>query len=378
MKVNVSSILACAAMIIIIMFSQGCSSPTDPKTDNQPDTTSHNFTWQKWEFGDVYGTGYTSMFSDVTIINENDIWAVGDIKIKDTTGKTDVLWINAMHWNGIEWKPFQLQFKTFPEQSHTFSYPAKAICVLDSGTIVVSSGVQVTFIKNEKQIKTEFTPVNILKIWAHSLTDIYAVGSQGGIVHYDGKSWKKIESGTTLDLYDVYSRDGKSIYASGGDFLGNNGIVLKGDATGFNKIAEGRPSVGTDQLFNPYFIGMAALLWVSPSDTVYFGGGLFYEYKDGKIDYVKTLAGNKTWMNVNGDYWGYLTEMRGNGDNDMALVGGGNTIRHYNGKSWKQLGMPYNYNSEYHWVSVDMKANIIAVAGRTNSNGAVMILKRGN
>ncbi|MGE5351701.1 MAG: hypothetical protein ACM3S2_12455 [Ignavibacteriales bacterium] len=378
MKVNNTSIFIAILLSLTFTYFQSCRSPVEPKRDIGPDTTSHNFSWQKWEFGDVYGTGYTSLFSDVAIINENDIWAVGDIKLKDTTGKTDVLWINAMHWNGIEWKPFQFQFYDFPGLSSTFSYPAKAACVLDGGLVIVSHGNQVTFIKNEKQIKTEFIPVNIQRIWASSLTDIYAVGPQGGIAHYDGKSWKKIESGTTLDLLDVYSRDGKNVYVTGGDVLGYKGILLKGDVNGFNVIAEGKPSVGPDQLFNPYFIGLAGLLWVSPSDTVYFGGSLLYAYKDGKIDYVKTLAGNETGMNGNGYYWGYLLDMRGNGDNDIVLTGGGNTIRHYNGKSWKQLGMPYNYNSEYNWVSVDMKGNTISVAGWTNSNGALMILKRGN
>ncbi|HEX2960573.1 MAG TPA: hypothetical protein VHO43_02210 [Ignavibacteriales bacterium] len=378
MKVYSNSIFIAAILSLILFSFPSCKSPIEPKNETGADTTSHNFSWQKWEFGDVYGTGYTSLFSDVAIINENDIWAVGDIKLKDTTGQTDVMWINAMHWNGIEWKPFQFQFYDYPGLSSTFSYPANSVCILDSGKIIVSHANQVTFIKNQIQIKTEFTPVNIQRIWARSLTDIYAVGTQGEIAHYDGKSWKKIESGTTLDLIDVYSRDGKNIYATGEDFGGYYGVLLKGDANGFNVIAEGKPSVQPDQLFNPYFIGSAGLLWVSPSDTVYFGGSLLYAYKDGKMDYVKTLAGNKTGMNGNGYYWGYLTEMRGNGDNDIALVGGGNTIRHYNGKSWKQLGMPYNYNSEYTWTSVDMRGNTIAAVGWTNSNGAVMILKRGN
>ncbi len=44
------------------------------------DTTSHNFSWQTFEFG---GEGGSSTFYDVAIIDENDIWAVGEIYTAD-------------------------------------------------------------------------------------------------------------------------------------------------------------------------------------------------------------------------------------------------------------------------------------------------------
>jgi len=40
------------------------------------DTTSHDFSWQTFEFG---GQGGSSSFYDVAIVDENDIWAVGEI-----------------------------------------------------------------------------------------------------------------------------------------------------------------------------------------------------------------------------------------------------------------------------------------------------------
>jgi hypothetical protein len=58
------------------------------------------------------------------------------------------------------------------------------------------------------------------------------------------------------------------------------------------------------------------------------------------------------------------------------MVGEGNTIRHFNGVTWQQLGMSYNYNSEYTWTSVNMKNNLIVAAGYTNSKAVIMVLKR--
>ncbi len=45
------------------------------------DTTSHNFTFTSWTFGTV---GSSTLY-DVAIINENNIWAVGEIMIADTS-----------------------------------------------------------------------------------------------------------------------------------------------------------------------------------------------------------------------------------------------------------------------------------------------------
>lgn len=45
------------------------------------DTTSHNFTWQTFTFG---GDAGSSALFDVAIIDENNIWAVGEIYLKDS------------------------------------------------------------------------------------------------------------------------------------------------------------------------------------------------------------------------------------------------------------------------------------------------------
>ena len=69
------------------------------------DTTSHDFSWTTYEFG---GQGGSSAFYDVAIIDENDIWAVGEIYTKDTyTYDSLGNWIdpyNAAHWDGEKWE----------------------------------------------------------------------------------------------------------------------------------------------------------------------------------------------------------------------------------------------------------------------------------
>ena len=59
------------------------------------DTTSHNFTYQTFEFGEPL-TGNSSRLYDVAIINENDIWAVGEIYVNDSLGQADPIPYNVV------------------------------------------------------------------------------------------------------------------------------------------------------------------------------------------------------------------------------------------------------------------------------------------
>ena len=71
------------------------------------DTTSHNFTWQTFEFGQHS----SSVLYDVAIIDENNIWAVGEIYMNDSLGNPDPNLYNLIKWDGISWKPEKVYFK---------------------------------------------------------------------------------------------------------------------------------------------------------------------------------------------------------------------------------------------------------------------------
>ena len=81
-------------LILLLTFTQfNCQSPTAPKGNNPPDTTSQNFTWQKYYFG---VGGYT-LLNDVAIVSDSSIWAVGNIYLNDSTGKPEQIAHNAVH-----------------------------------------------------------------------------------------------------------------------------------------------------------------------------------------------------------------------------------------------------------------------------------------
>lgn len=83
-----------------LILSSCKKNPVIPHSDTI-DTTSHNFNFQTWRFGEHS----SSTLYDVAIIDENNIWAVGEIYLNDSTGQPDPMPYNAIQWNGIQWQP---------------------------------------------------------------------------------------------------------------------------------------------------------------------------------------------------------------------------------------------------------------------------------
>ncbi len=346
--------------------------------NNGVDTSSHNFTFTTYTFG---GQAGSSLFRDVAIVNDSDIWAVGIIYVADTNVNGYTMY-NAAHWDGNGWTLESIMFPLCDEngnQQGSGPYTANGIFPFSSDDIWISCDVSLVHWNGEN-----FEPVcmplgysqrNLGKMWGAN-GQIYLIGTNGFIAKYSTGSWTKLSSGTGLDLGDIYSKDGKEIYAVGGDPHTNDGILLKGDNDTWQTLEEGKNIDDTSQIFHPYFSGVASIVWVDGNNTVYFGASLLYEYVSGKCDFVKTLPGNYLYGNSYGQYRGVINKMRGNAGNDMVIAGDRNTLQHFNGSSWQQLGMPYDVNSNYDWLSVDMKNNTIAAAGFYNGSAVVMILKR--
>ena len=114
---------------------------------------------------------------------------VGEIHFGDTI-------YNAVHWDGYAWKYFQFQFYSFCGNPSTYSYPANSILAVNKNDIWVGAFAQVAHFKGDKQVSIECLPISIKKMWGTDSANIYAVGYEGKIAHYDGTKWQVIESGT--------------------------------------------------------------------------------------------------------------------------------------------------------------------------------------
>lgn len=174
------------------------------------DITSSNFIWHVDTIAD-----YPSALRDVAVINDNDIWAVG--KLKMVGGP-----YNAVHWDGNEWTYIKVPMYVWGNIPLT--QPAEMTAVY------AISSTEVYFCANSAFTKwngDEFIPLDMFmeyegdpdygplwRMWSETGDDIYLVGYNGYSVHYDGNSWEKLETGTSIFLRDI-SGKGDHVFATG-------------------------------------------------------------------------------------------------------------------------------------------------------------------
>jgi len=330
------------------------------------DTTSHNFTWQTFTFGQHS----SSVLYDVAIINENNIWAVGEIYMNDSLGNPDPHAYNAVHWDGIKWD--LIRINTQSDCNPVTYAPLRAIWAFSDSNIIITSGGSIGWFngktnKADCNIRPMLTG-SINKIWGTSSSDLYVVGNSGNIAHYDGSplanGWTKIESGTELSIRDVW-----------GDFneKTNKWEIL---AAASNFMLDLEKEVLSIKGNSVTKLNLSSQVW--PLKTVWFMPNKQY-YIAGSGIYQKRLLADSVWRNNATDITTFsTTSIRGNGINDVFAVGAFGDLVHFNGVNWKtDYSEPLLNNGAYTRVAV--KGNlVIAVGGNQVSldSEAVILMGR--
>ena len=179
---------------------------TNKLTVQTLDTTSDNFTWQKYYFG---GAAF-SVLHDVAIISDSLIFAVGEIYLNDSTGTVDPTPYCYVKWNGKEWKLGRLKF--FPPGAIGDSLNAKgeAIFANNENDIWMTAGAIFHWNGLLWGLTYNTGAEGANKIWCDSKGNCWFVGNKGLIVHNQNGVWSRIVSGTTLDITDIWGSDNPS------------------------------------------------------------------------------------------------------------------------------------------------------------------------
>jgi len=167
------------------------------------DTTSHNFTFETFTFGTI---GSSTLY-DVAIINENNIWCVGDIMIADTSinGYTTY---NAVHWDGNEWELKRIPYYDYG--GFLVYGPLQTVFVFSENDVWFCSYANLVQYNGSNYLSRAFfmTSINfngqVLKMWGTDGNNIYCVGRNGALYHFYGTGWTRIESGTDLNINDIW------------------------------------------------------------------------------------------------------------------------------------------------------------------------------
>jgi len=315
------------------------------------DTTSHNFTWQIFEFGD-----FSSDLFDVAIINENDIWAVGQIFVVDTSSTGYTIY-NAVHWDGNKWELKRINHHSI---CNPVDYaPFFSILAFSSNDIVLASGGGVVWFNGiTNRIDCSIRPLltgRINKLWGRSKDDIYAVGNYGNIVHWDGRSWKKIESGTRLPIRDIYGALNNNtgnyeiLCVAADSHIPGNSKVLKIENGSVRELA-------TDTIWEPRSI------WFIPGRRYYHAGAGLWEAKKPEGPWVENMQLPPF----------FSTSVRGQAVNDVLVSGAFWLLAHWNGMNW-QVYFP---RIEGSLGNIDYKGNLAVVVGYKNNKAFILMGRR--
>jgi len=190
------------------------------------------------------------------------------------------------------------------------------------------------------------------KMWGSSSNDLYAVGNNGNIAHYNGQSWQKIESRTTVNLYDVWGTvDGNEIFISGYSNDLSRSILLYSRNNTVETIWENKTISGTPPYGNLIYsiAGYINNLFISSNQGV-FKHRLAINYPVQTLFIIPRRVYNLASSNIN----------------DVFTAGDRSSVWHYNGISKKELYINLSVPSPFY--SVKVKGNVIVAAGSTVEN----------
>jgi hypothetical protein len=71
-------------------------------------------------------------------------------------------------------------------------------------------------------------------VWGSSGSDVFAVGWDGLIIHYDGATWSPMDSGVSESLHGMWGSSGRDVFV-----LGARGTILHYSGTGWVAMESG-------------------------------------------------------------------------------------------------------------------------------------------
>jgi len=189
---------------------------------------------------------------------------------------------------------------------------------------------------------------------------LYGVGVNGGIAHYDGVEWRRIESGTNLTFLDIYGATDSETGEQQILALCSENIPHE---RGLYRL---QANMATALSTYPLQYDLSGI-WFVPNKHYYLVGSGMFE---------KTLLSDSAWENGKPGIVKYgLSGIRGNGLNDVFAVGAYGECLHWNGKSWQsyidKTGIEYGG-----YGSVAVKGDLVIAVGVNSPRAAVIVGRR--
>ncbi|MBI5473053.1 MAG: hypothetical protein HY961_11985 [Ignavibacteriae bacterium] len=297
--------------------------------------TSHD-----WHFTiDSLGVASSTLY-DVAIISDSSAWVVGELYLRDSSGNVDPVLYNAAHWNGTTWKCKRIRVLyrgswILPQLNAIFAFSATDIW-LSSGVPIHGDGQNWTQYHLFDMGILSQSDGSINKIWGNNSSDLWFVGNRGTIAHYTSGTWQRVESGTTVNLLDVWgSPDGSVVWACGWEDFQPT-VLLRGIGSTWEKRYEDPyPFV----LRRDSLSGIISSVWTPVTNRIFAATGY------GIYDSPANTRGAARLSTFAALYLpGFPFRIRGAATNDFFVVGENSMVAHFNGLTWQYYGQLYDEN----------------------------------
>jgi hypothetical protein len=301
------------------------------------DTTSHNFTWQI----DTLGT-HSSVLYDLAIINDTLVYAVGEIFHRDSS--ENWTFFNLAKWNGREWTLHRVYYRG---NNIIHTRWILAFAWNDIWITPYTHWDGMTW--REVPFDPIFSGVGTNKAWGTSSGDFYVVGNGGFIAHYDGVQWRRVESGTGLDIVDVFGSTNQSVKqilaVASRAYATRDRAILHIDAL------SGQATTLSDS-------GIT-----QPLEGIWFVGGRIYYVVGSGIYRRWSVNSHESWRALHtGVTPNYSYSVRGTAMNDLIVVGAFGDVIHFNGLNWKVI-QELRTNGNFYRVAVTSRL-VVAIGFR--------------
>lgn len=202
-------------------------------------------------------------------------------------------------------------------------------------------------------------PAALLSIWGSSSDDVFLVGADDGtgpvVLHWDGATWSRLQTGSTGDLWWVWSDGGDTVFMSG---EGGRMLTWSRSAGTFDE------QVITNAAYKLFGI------WGASATDVYSVGGDV----NGNLDGVVLHFDGSTWTEVANAPLGsdgvsrrQAFKVWGAASDDVWVVGTGALVMHWDGATWTPFPEPVYRTSPLTTISGRASDDIYAVGGFGNA-----------
>lgn len=321
-------------------------------------TSSRNFVWEV----DTIGV-FPSILWDITVIDTNEVWAVGDIDTMDYPQSDQ---FNAVKWNGSSFEYHKVLLKDYGGNLRIQPLSVAMSFSDDDIWFFSSSASYVRW--NGFEWYTEFFPEqkgSPKDAWGFSSSDFYIVGNNGSITHFNGSNFTLMESGTDFDLFEVKGyidpdTGKKTVWAMG---FGTTEFVLLQLVNGVWKSVWDKEKLQFSDGFT-YPL------------TLYFpdNKSVFMTFWNGRSARLYCFDQNDLSNHILlAEHTGYPYDMSANSMNDIIMSGSFNNIEHYNGHSF------YRYDELFgggRFFEIEMFIDNIFAAGDVSQLGIFLRGKR--